>query len=114
MSIEYSAGIAYGYKLTQDEVASVRNYVCEEYSEDKWEELDEFLINLNSWGNGSDGYIFGTKVETVEDSCAIPVNDITESLEGDILTEIMLSYHHYIFPVLHHKSAKFWLFCQVY
>lgn len=115
MSIEYSAGIAYGYKLTQDEVTSVRNYMCEKYSEDKWEELsDEFLIDLNSWGDGSDGYIFGTKVETIEDSCAIPMNDITESLEKDIIAKIVLSYQDYIFPILHRKPVKFWLFCQVY
>ncbi|MDO4966765.1 MAG: hypothetical protein Q4E51_08675 [Lachnospiraceae bacterium] len=113
MSVEYSAGVAFGFKLTGDEMNMVRQAFEDREDWDKLDEIsDMFIIDLNSWGDGSDGVIFGLSFFRMSDCGAQPLFSI-EPNPGQIY-ETMNAYHEYIEPILGNKEPNRYIYCQCY
>lgn len=113
MSVEYNVGIAYGYKLSADEISKLQENLETEVYEDLW---DKYIILLNSWGNWHEGAIFGLQYVTLDEPGAAKIGDLTKLLEHHCNwnEEVEDVYAKYLALILGDREPDHYLFYQLY
>lgn len=112
MSVEYNVGIAYGYKLSADDVTKIQKNLETEVLID----LYKYVIDLNMWGDGREGAIFGLQYVTRDEPGATKINNLTELLEHhcNLDEEVKDAYAKYLALILGDREPDHYLFYQLY
>lgn len=113
MSVEYNVGIAYGYKLSADDVTKIQKNLKTEVLIDLW---DKYIIDLNLWSDGHEGAIFGLQYATCDEPGAAKISDLTELLERHCNwdKEVEDVYAKYLALILGDREPDHYLFYQLY
>lgn len=112
MSVEINAGFAYGYKLSADDVIKIQENLEVEVLEDLW---DTYVIELNTWGDGRDGVVFGVQYVHIDEPGAAKIDELTELFEqrSSWSKEVKDVYAHNLAGILGDREPGHYLFYQV-
>lgn len=114
MSVDYNAGVAFGYALTGSQVESAANKVKMDLDDfiDFIQEKYDLLIKLNAYEyNEESDFILGFKVQEVEEGCASTLLDPNPTLEADVIS---LKYEYFSEVEGMASLPQFILYCQVW
>ena len=108
MSVDYRAGIAYGYSITNEEFT--KNSYSLNHSCADWDEIcDDYVIRTDCYGYNSN-VIFGINVATCEEGASYRLHDIVPN-EHDI-KNITCLFQEY-FPDLKNKTPGLYLYLEI-
>ena len=107
MSVNYRAGIAYGYSMTDEEFTK-NSY--SNYSSADWDEIcDDYVIRTDCYGHNGD-IIFGINVATCDEGASYHLHDIVPN-ECD-MKNITCLFQEY-FPDLKNKTPGLYLYLEI-
>lgn len=114
MSVDYNAGVAFGYTLTGAQVKSAANKAKMELGDfiEFIQEKYNLLIKLDAYRYNKDSdFILGFKVQEVEEGCANTLLDPDPTLEADVIS-LKNEYFSEVRGIA--SLPQFILYCQVW
>lgn len=110
MSVEHSAIMGVGFKLTEDEVMQLRDMI----SDDEFDDIyDKYLHCLDSWGGDCD-YLFSDNVKGVDEGCLISVLELAHNINYNNYKDLINAFNRY-FPFVDKETHQLdlWLGCVI-
>ena len=96
MSINYVTGFCRGYVITQSEYEELRDCFANCDYENYDDFCDDYIVNINSWGDGSEGYFVGKMRNFEQENLILNLNDITQMFEkidmSDFISKVVNSH----------------------
>ena len=114
MSVDYNAGVAFGYALTGAQVESAANKAKMDLDDfiDFIQEKYDLLIKLDAYRCNKDSdFILGFEVQKVEAGCASTLLKPSPALEADVIS---LKYEYFSEVEKMESLPQYILYCQVW
>lgn len=115
MSVDYNAGVAFGYVLTGAQVESAANKAKMDLDDfiDFIQEKYDLLIKLDAAYrcNKDSDFILGFEVQEVEAGCASTLLEPSPALEADVIS---LKYEYFSEVKEMESLPQYILYCQVW
>ena len=107
MSINYKAGIAYGYTITYEEF--LKSSYLNQSRADWGEVCDDYIIITDCYGN-NDNVIFGINIATCDEGASYRLHDIVPN-KCDMINIVCLFKEY--FPNLKNKTPGLHLYLEI-
>ena len=114
MSVDYNAGVAFGYALTGSQMKSAAKKAKMDLDDfiDFIQEKYDLLIKLDAYRCNKDSdFILGFEIQQVEAGCASTLLKPSPALEGDVIS---LKYEYFSEVEEMELLPQYILYCQVW
>ena len=114
MSVDYNAGVAFGYALTGSQMKSAAKKAKMNLDDfiDFIQEKYDLLIKLDAYRCNKDSdFILGFEVQKVEAGCASTLLEPSPALEADVIS---LKYEYFSEVEEMESLPQYILYCQVW